>query len=107
MFEAFSALPNTFALGYFDAFALSKQPAMGEFTCLQKVCQMMKNQGVIVTYCAQGKRKRPLQELGVHVETLAGLPGKKAMTRAWQGGCIGGIGDWQLCWLLYAIGSWL
>ncbi len=86
--EAFSTAPNTFDIVYFDAFAPSKQPAMWQFTLLQKICQMMKNRGIIVTYCAQGKLKRHLKELGMYVEVIPGPPGKKEMTRAQKRGCI-------------------
>ena len=80
--QAFSAPPNTFDVVYFDAFSPNKQPAMWSVDLLQKVCQMMKRHGVLVTYCAQGKLKRLLKQLGMHVETLPGPPGKKEMTRA-------------------------
>jgi tRNA U34 5-methylaminomethyl-2-thiouridine-forming methyltransferase MnmC len=80
--QDFSAPPNTFDIVYFDAFSPKKQPAMWSVDMLQKVYQMMKNHGIMVTYCAQGKLRRDLKELGMHVETLPGPPGKKEMTRA-------------------------
>ena len=86
--EAFSTASNTFDIVYFDAFAPSKQPSMWQFTLLQKVCQMMKNRGILVTYCAQGKLKRHLKALGMYVEVLPGPPGKRAMTRAQKRGCV-------------------
>ena len=90
---AFSALPNTFDIVYFDAFAPSKQPALWEAPLLQKVCRMMKDEGVMVTYCAQGRFKRQLKALGMDVETLPGPPGKKEMTRAQKGGHVWVRGD--------------
>jgi len=80
--QDFSAPPNTFDIVYFDAFSPNKQPAMWSVDLLQKVYHMMKHHGIMVTYCAQGKLKRDLKRLGMHVESLPGPPGKKEMTRA-------------------------
>lgn len=80
--QNFYAPPNTFDLVYFDAFSPSKQPAVWGSTVLQKVSQMMKHHGIVVTYCAQGKLKRHLRQLGMYVETLPGPPGKREVTRA-------------------------
>ncbi|MEM9416771.1 MAG: MnmC family methyltransferase [Bacteroidota bacterium] len=80
--KAFNTPPQVFDLVYFDAFAPSKQPAMWEFTLLHKVWQMMKNGGIMVTYCAQGRLKHQLRALGMDVETIPGPPGKREMTSA-------------------------
>lgn len=80
--QAFCAPPNTFDIIYFDVFSPSKQPAMWDIAVLQKISEIMKRCGVMVTYCAQGKLKRHLKQLGMHVETLPGPPGKKEITRA-------------------------
>lgn len=80
--QAFSAPPNSFDIVYFDAFSPNKQPAMWSVDVLQKVYHMMKHHGIMVTYCAQGMLRRHLKQLGIHVETLPGPPGKKEMTRA-------------------------
>jgi tRNA U34 5-methylaminomethyl-2-thiouridine-forming methyltransferase MnmC len=74
--------PNTFDIVYFDAFSPNKQPEMWSVDMLQKVYNMMKPRGIMVTYCAQGKLKRHLKQLGMRVDTLPGPPGKKEMTRA-------------------------
>ncbi len=66
---------------YFDAFAPSKQPEMWELDILKKVTDLMKSNGVFVTYCAKGQLKRDLKTLGLQVETLEGPPGKKEMVR--------------------------
>lgn len=73
---------NTFNLVYFDAFAPNKQPEMWQLPMLQKVVEAMDEGGVFVTYCAKGQLKRDLKELGLHVETLQGPPGKREMVRA-------------------------
>jgi len=83
--QAFSSPPNSFDIVYFDAFSPNKQPAMWSVDLLQKVYHMMKHHGIMVTYCAQGKFRRHLEQLGMHVETLPGPPGKKEMTRARKG----------------------
>ena len=54
---------------------------------------MMKDEGVMVTYCAQGRFKRQLKALGMDVETLPGPPGKKEMTRVQKGGHVWVRGD--------------
>ncbi len=80
--QAFSAPPNSFDIVYFDAFSPNKQPAIWSVDLLKKVYHMMKHHGIMVTYCAQGKFRRQLKQLGMRVETLPGPPGKKEMTRA-------------------------
>jgi tRNA U34 5-methylaminomethyl-2-thiouridine-forming methyltransferase MnmC len=69
---------------FFDAFAPSKQPELWEKPLLQKVYDSMNPGGIFTTYCAQGKLKRDLGEIGMEVETLPGPPGKKEMTRGWK-----------------------
>ena len=43
---------------------------------------MLKPNGILVTYCAMGQMKRDLKSLGFKVEGLPGPPGKREMTRA-------------------------
>ncbi|HKL37870.1 MAG TPA: tRNA (5-methylaminomethyl-2-thiouridine)(34)-methyltransferase MnmD [Bacteroidales bacterium] len=75
--------PNRFYdLVYFDAFAPGKQPEMWSSRPLTNLFQALKPSGVLVTYCAQGKFKRLLKEIGYEVESLTGPPGKREMTRA-------------------------
>jgi tRNA U34 5-methylaminomethyl-2-thiouridine-forming methyltransferase MnmC len=80
--QTFCMPPNTFDLVYFDAFSPSKQPMMWSVDILEKVYHMMKRHGIMVTYCAQGKLRRDLKQLGMYVETLPGPPGKREITRA-------------------------
>ncbi|MEL6606863.1 MAG: tRNA (5-methylaminomethyl-2-thiouridine)(34)-methyltransferase MnmD [Bacteroidota bacterium] len=82
--QEFTALPQHFDMVYFDAFAPSRQPDIWEPSVLQKVYEMMKSPGILVTYCAQGQFRRNLKALGMKVENLPGPPGKKEMTRAWR-----------------------
>jgi tRNA U34 5-methylaminomethyl-2-thiouridine-forming methyltransferase MnmC len=73
---------RSFDIIYYDAFAPSKQPELWEMPMLSKVVSTLKEGSVFVTYCAKGQLKRDLKSLGLHVETLAGPPGKKEMVRA-------------------------
>ena len=72
---------SSFDLIYFDAFAPSKQPEMWSQEVLKKMYDVLKPEGVFVTYCAQGQFKRDLKAVGFQTEELDGPPGKKEMTR--------------------------
>lgn len=71
-----------FHLIYFDAFAPSKQPEVWSLDNLKKCYDLLENDGILTTYCAQGQFKRNLVEAGFQVETLQGAMGKKEMVRA-------------------------
>jgi len=71
-----------FNLVFFDAFAPSKQPEMWDIRIFEKIFNMLRPGGILVTYCAQGQFKRTLNEAGFKVEALPGPPGKKEMVRA-------------------------
>lgn len=76
-------LPNSFYnLVFFDAFAPSKQPELWTTEVFIKIFLAMKQNAVLVTYCAQGQFKRNLKEAGFRIEALPGPPGKREMTRA-------------------------
>jgi tRNA U34 5-methylaminomethyl-2-thiouridine-forming methyltransferase MnmC len=75
---------KTIDLIYFDAFAPSKQPEVWELPVLEKTLRGLRTDGILVTYCAKGKLKRDLKNLGLTVETLPGPPGKKEMIRAYK-----------------------
>jgi tRNA U34 5-methylaminomethyl-2-thiouridine-forming methyltransferase MnmC len=67
---------------YFDAFAPSAQPQLWEEPVLKKMHQLLKENGVLVTYCAKGVFKRTLKSIGFSVEALPGPIGKREITRA-------------------------
>ncbi len=69
-------------LVYYDAFGPSKQSEVWEMPVLEKVCQAVVPNGVLVTYCSQGQFRRNLKELGFEIEKLAGPKGKREITRA-------------------------
>ncbi len=71
-----------FNLIYYDAFAPSKQPEMWTLPILEQIKNLMEVNGVLVTYCAQGKFKRNLKELGFELDIQKGAKGKAQITRA-------------------------
>jgi tRNA U34 5-methylaminomethyl-2-thiouridine-forming methyltransferase MnmC len=71
-----------FDLIYFDAFGPRVQTEMWNLEIMVKMFKLLKTNGVLVTYCAQGQFKRNLKEAGFEVNSLPGPPGKREMTRA-------------------------
>lgn len=69
-------------LVYYDAFAPHAQPELWEPIIWQRLFAMMKDGGILVTYCAKGQVRRDMQGAGFTVERLAGPPGKREMIRA-------------------------
>lgn len=67
---------------YFDAFGPRVQPELWTLEIFQKLYKSLSRGGVLVTYCAKGQVKRDLKSAGFIVESLAGPPGKREMTRA-------------------------
>ncbi|MEP5613239.1 MAG: tRNA (5-methylaminomethyl-2-thiouridine)(34)-methyltransferase MnmD [Cyclobacteriaceae bacterium] len=70
-----------FHILYFDAFAPSKQAEVWSLENLKKCFSLLSQNGILITYCAQGQFKRNLAEAGFQVETLQGAMGKKEMVR--------------------------
>lgn len=71
---------NQFDLIYFDAFAPKAQPELWERHVLEKMYTALKQEGVLVTYCAKGVVKRTFKQVGFKVQALPGPPGKREMT---------------------------
>ena len=67
---------------YFDAFSPNVQPELWSKNILSKIYCCMDNDGIFVTYSANGKLKRNLKEIGFSVEHLQGPKGKRVITRA-------------------------
>lgn len=80
--EDFELQDAKFDLIYFDAFGPRAQGEMWDLPVLEKVSNLLKENGILVTYCAQGQFKRHLKSLGFTIERLPGPPGKREMTRA-------------------------
>ena len=73
---------NYYDLIYYDAFSPANNPLLWEEEILTKVYNSLKTNGILVTYCAQGKFKRTLKSIGFAVEGIPGPPGKREITRA-------------------------
>jgi len=71
-----------FDLIYFDAFAPNKQAEMWSEEIFQKMYDLLKKKGVLVTYSAKGSVRRTMQSVGFSVERIPGPPGKREMLRA-------------------------
>lgn len=71
-----------FDIIYFDAFSPEKQPELWTKEIFQKMYYFLKNNGILVTYCAKGEVKRIMKEIGFEIDVLDGPPGKRQMTRA-------------------------
>lgn len=71
-----------FDIIFYDAFAPSRQGEMWELSLLEKSYTMLHDDGLLVTYCAQGQFRRNLKDVGFKVERLPGPPGKREMIRA-------------------------
>lgn len=69
-------------LVYYDAFSPAVQPEVWTRSVFEKVFGCMSAGSLLVTYCAQGEVRRNLRSVGFALETLAGPPGKRQMTRA-------------------------
>jgi tRNA U34 5-methylaminomethyl-2-thiouridine-forming methyltransferase MnmC len=73
---------HQFDIIYFDAFAPSHQPKLWQKVVLTKMYKSLKNNGFLITYCAQGQFKRDLKSVGFEVINLPGPPGKREITKA-------------------------
>lgn len=69
---------------FYDAFGPRAQEDMWRPEILQKMYDLLKPNGFLVTYCAKGQVKRDLKSIGFEIEALPGPPGKREMTRAWK-----------------------
>ncbi len=67
---------------YFDAFAPDKQSEMWTKDVFRKMFLLCRQGGCLLTYSARGQLKRDLRDCGFMVESLAGPPGKREITRA-------------------------
>lgn len=79
--EDFSNIGEQFDLIFFDAFAPGKQAELWKPEAIEICRDVLRKEGVLVTYCAQGQFRRDLKSLGFETERLPGPPGKKHMTR--------------------------
>ena len=74
-----------FDIIYFDAFAPKKQPSIWTNKILKKCHMLLKKNGFLITYCANGEIKRRLTKNGFRIESLQGpTGGKRSITKANQ-----------------------
>ena len=74
-----------FDIIYFDAFAPQFQPELWTVPVFQKMFNFLKENGILVTYCAKGEVRRNMIKSGFKVERIPGPPGKREMLRAYKG----------------------
>lgn len=70
-------LPKGLDAVYFDAFAPEKQPEMWDAALFRRLHAAMSPGGILTTYCAKGRIRRMLEEIGFITERLPGPPGGK------------------------------
>ena len=70
---------------YYDAFAPTAQSNLWETPVLQKMYNLLKQNGFLITYCAKGSFKRTLKTIGFKVNGLPGPIGKREITQAVKG----------------------
>jgi tRNA U34 5-methylaminomethyl-2-thiouridine-forming methyltransferase MnmC len=73
--------PDTFDLVYFDAFSPKAQPALWTKEVFTPICNSMKKEAILLTYCTKGSVKQTLKELGFQIEKLPGPLGKREILR--------------------------
>ena len=73
---------DQFDVIYYDAFAPGCQPELWEASMMTRMFAALRNEGILVTYCAKGSFKRALKSVGFSIEKLPGPIGKREMTRA-------------------------
>ena len=71
-----------FDVVFFDAFSPDAQPELWTEEVFRNVYGLMKEGGVMTTYCAKGDVRRAMLAAGFKVEKLQGPPGKRHILRA-------------------------
>ncbi len=74
--------PMQYDLIYFDAFGFRAQEEMWGAEVFQKMYDVLKPGGTLVTYSSKGEVRRRMQQAGFVVEKLAGPAFKREMVRA-------------------------
>jgi tRNA U34 5-methylaminomethyl-2-thiouridine-forming methyltransferase MnmC len=80
----YRAPEQTINLVYYDGFAPNKQPELWTQDNFDRLYPMMMEQGMLVSYCANGQFKRNLKAAGLRVKPHPGALGRREMTRAWK-----------------------
>lgn len=66
---------------YYDAFSPTDQPDLWTAEVFTKMHDLLSDNGILVTYCAQGQMKRNMKAADFSIQALPGPPGKREMTR--------------------------
>lgn len=80
LFEDFST-EEQFDLIFYDAFGPDEQPHLWNRPFLDKIPQLLIENGILLTYCVKGSFKRALKELGLKIFKIPGPPGKREIMR--------------------------
>jgi tRNA U34 5-methylaminomethyl-2-thiouridine-forming methyltransferase MnmC len=75
-------ITEKFDIIFYDAFGPTTQAELWSEHILHKMYHLLDDNGILVSFCAQGAFKRNLKAVGFVVESLSGPPGKREMTRA-------------------------
>lgn len=67
---------------FFDAFSPEKQAELWTETIFSKIYKNASDGAILTTYCAKGRVRRTLQQVGFEVERIPGPPGKREILRA-------------------------
>ena len=73
-----------FNIIYYDAFAPTAQPELWTVEVFEKLYDLLKPEGILVTYCSKGVVRRAMEAAGFRVTKLQGPPGKREMVRAFR-----------------------
>lgn len=82
--EEYESSYSDFDIVFFDAFGPRTQGELWKPEVLEKVGGLLKQEGILVTYCAQGQFRRDLKSVGFNVTKVPGPPGKREMTVAFK-----------------------
>ena len=80
--EELGVRSDGFDFVFFDAFSPDAQPELWTEEVFKNVYTLMKEGGVMTTYCAKGDVRRAMLAAGFKVEKLQGPPGKRHILRA-------------------------
>ena len=73
-----------FDLIYFDAFGPRVQPDLWTEEIFKSMLEVLKPNGILVTYSCKGDVKRAMIKAGFKIEKIPGPPGKREMLRAFS-----------------------
>lgn len=82
--EEYESKRTDFDIIFFDAFGPRTQGELWKPDVLKRVGGLLKDDGVLTTYCAQGQFRRDLQSVGFEVTKVPGPPGKREMVVAFK-----------------------